>query len=135
MLQTLLTEDCIYEDCTTGTVWKGHEGVKEYHAQLYAAFPDMEFETVDLVVYTLSFAIKMFSFFLVIDQQIGPQGVCREVYATGTHSGKWLHYKPSGKTFRFRMLILFPWNSEKNLFTGEKVYMDTPSSLLQTSVF
>jgi predicted ester cyclase len=72
---------------------------------LFKAFPDANFETLDLF--------------------IGPQGVVQEVLMTGTHKGQWQAYKPSGRTFHCRMVILIPWDATSRLFAGEKVYIDS----------
>jgi len=98
-------EDCSVEDCHTGRGWRGRGGIEDYYADFYAAFPDANFETLDLF--------------------IGPQGVVQEVLVTGTHKGKWQSYPPSGRSFHCRMVILMPWDLKSHLFAGQKIYLDS----------
>eukprot|EP00005_Dracoamoeba_jomungandri_P011070 CAMPEP_0174264964 /NCGR_PEP_ID=MMETSP0439-20130205/24630_1 /TAXON_ID=0 /ORGANISM="Stereomyxa ramosa, Strain Chinc5" /LENGTH=166 /DNA_ID=CAMNT_0015351145 /DNA_START=32 /DNA_END=528 /DNA_ORIENTATION=- len=72
----VLTDDCIYDLYSTGRIWRGHAGAVEYYSKFFSAFPDVEIETTEII--------------------IGTEGVCQEVLVSGTHSGKWLHFKPSG---------------------------------------
>ncbi len=53
---------------------------------------------------------------------IGPQGVFEEAHVTATHQGKWLNHEATGKQIEFEVIILFPWDSEKQKFSGERVY-------------
>ena len=53
---------------------------------------------------------------------IGPQGVFEEAHVTATHQGKWLNHEPTGKHIEFEVVILFPWDSEKQKFSGERVH-------------
>jgi hypothetical protein len=55
---------------------------------------------------------------------IGPQGVCEEARVTGTHAGRWLDHEPSGEPLTWRVVIFFPWDRQRRLFRGEKVYTD-----------
>ena len=97
-----LTEDCVYEMPWTGHVWRGHEGARRFYTELLEAFPDIDFQLTDIV--------------------IGPQGVCEEATAVGTHQKEWLGRPPSGERESFQVLIFFPWDPEKRLFKGEKMY-------------
>jgi steroid delta-isomerase-like uncharacterized protein len=103
-LISTLTEDCVYELVQTGHRWEGHEGAARFYMQLLTAFPDIKFELTNIV--------------------IGPQGVCEEADVTGTHQAEWLGRPPSGERVAFRVVIFFPWNPEKRLFDGERVYFD-----------
>ena len=108
-LLATLTEDCVYEIVSTGDVWTGHEGAATFYRQLLTAFPDIAFELTDIV--------------------IGPQGVCEEATVTATHREQWLRFPASGKRVRFRVAIFFPWDPEREKFKGEKVYLETGSTL------
>ena len=55
---------------------------------------------------------------------IGPQGVCEEARVTGTFTNKWLDTEPTGERLTWNVVIFFPWDEDKRLFRGEKVYAD-----------
>jgi predicted ester cyclase len=112
-LISTLTEDCVYELVQTGHRWEGHEGAAKFYTQLLTAFPDIKFELTNIV--------------------IGPQGVCEEAEVHGTHQADWLGQAPSGEPVEFRVVIFFPWNPEKRLFEGERVYFDADESLAGSS--
>jgi len=97
-----LTETCVYEVLPGGTRWEGHAGAVRFYTELISAFPDIHFDLQNIV--------------------IGPQGVCEEAKVTGTHKARWLDRKPTGQKVEFRVVILFPWDLEKNKFKGERVY-------------
>jgi predicted ester cyclase len=103
-LISTLTEDCVYELVQTGHRWERHEGAARFYGELLSAFPDIHFDLTDIV--------------------IGPQGVCEEARVTGTHTAPWLGNEPSGEFLQWRVVIFFPWDSERCLFKGEKVYVD-----------
>jgi steroid delta-isomerase-like uncharacterized protein len=103
-LISTLTDDCVYELVQTGQRWEGHEGATRFYTELLAAFPDIDFQLTDIV--------------------IGPQGVCEEADVTGTHEGPWLDVPPSGQRLSFSVVIFFPWDEERRLFRGEKVYVE-----------
>ena len=105
-LISTLTEDCVYELAQSGHRWEGHEGAARFYTQLLTAFPDIHFDLTDIV--------------------IGPQGVCEEARVTGTHENRWLDYEPTGEHLTWRVVIFFPWDAERHLFKGEKVYVDAP---------
>jgi predicted ester cyclase len=105
-LISTLTEDCVYELAQTGDRWEGHEGATRFYTELLTAFPDIHFDLTDIV--------------------IGPQGVCEEARVTGTHRGTWLGAEPTGEHLTWRVVIFFPWDAERRLFRGEKVYVDAP---------
>jgi predicted ester cyclase len=102
-----LTEDCVYELPQTGHRWEGHEGAARFYTELLTAFPDIHFDLTDIV--------------------IGPQGVCEEARVTGTFERPWLDNAPSGERLTWTVVIFFPWDRERALFRGEKVYADWPS--------
>jgi predicted ester cyclase len=103
-LMSTLTDDCVYEVMGTGRRWEGHEGATRFYLQLLGAFPDIRFSLTDIV--------------------IGPQGVCEEADVTATHEGEWLGAAPTGERIAWKVAIFFPWDRERRLFRGEKVYTD-----------
>jgi steroid delta-isomerase-like uncharacterized protein len=112
-LISTLTEECVYELVQTGHRWEGHEGAARFYTELLTAFPDIKFDLTNIV--------------------IGPQGVCEEAEVTGTHQADWLGQPPSGERVEFRVVIFFPWNREKRLFDGERVYVDADEALAGNS--
>ncbi len=105
-LISTLSEDCVYELVQSGHRWEGHEGARRFYTELLTAFPDIHFDLTDIV--------------------IGPQGVCEEARVTGTHAGRWLDHEPTGERLTWRVVISFPWDCERRLFKGERVYTDEP---------
>ena len=104
-LISTLTEDCVYELAQSGRRWKRHEGAARFYTELLTAFPDIHFDLTDIV--------------------IGPQGVCEEARVTGTHRAEWIGYPPTGERMAWRVVIFFPWDRERRLFRGEKIYVDS----------
>ncbi len=80
----------------------GRESVREGLTAMLTAFPDIHFDLTDIV--------------------IGPQGVCEEADVTGTHAAPWLGFPPSGERLAWKVVIFFPWDAQRRLFRGEKVY-------------
>ncbi len=101
-LISTLTDDCVYELAQTGHRWEGHDGAARFYTELLTAFPDIHFDLTDIV--------------------IGPQGVCEEARVTGTFRGTWLGEQGNGEALTWNVLIWFPWDPERRLFRGEKVY-------------
>ena len=101
-LISTLTDDCVYELVQTGDRWEGHDGAARFYMELLGAFPDIHFDLTHIV--------------------IGPQGVCEEADVTGTHEAAWLGFPPSGERLSWKVVIFFPWDAEKRLFRGERVY-------------
>ena len=101
-LISTLTDDCVYELAQTGNRWEGHDGAARFYTELLTAFPDIHFDLTDIV--------------------IGPQGVCEEADVTATHRAEWLGVAPSGERLSWKVVIFFPWDRERRLFRGEKVY-------------
>jgi predicted ester cyclase len=101
-LLSTLTEDCVYELVQTGHRWEGHEGAARFYGGLLGAFPDIDFQLSDIV--------------------IGPQGVCEEADVTGKHEAEWLGIPPSGESLAWKVAIFFPWDKDRHLFRGERVY-------------
>jgi predicted ester cyclase len=98
-----LTPDCVYELVQTGHRWEGHEGAARFYTELLTAFPDIRFDLTDIV--------------------IGPQGVCEEADVSATHAAPWLGVEPTGERVEWKVVIWFPWDQERRLFRGEKVYV------------
>ena len=105
-LMATLTDDCVYELVQSGERWEGHEGATRFYAGLLGAFPDIDFNLTYIVV--------------------GPQGVCEEAVATGTHQNEWLGRPPTGERVTWRVIIYFPWDPVAKLFTGERMYAFFP---------
>lgn len=101
-LMATLTDDCVYETPQNGRSWHGKEGATAFYTELLSAFPDVHFDLQEIV--------------------IGPQGVYEEAHVTGTHLGLWNGMEPTGAPIEFEVFILFPWDREKKLFKGERVY-------------
>jgi predicted ester cyclase len=101
-LLSTLTENCVYELVQTGHRWEGHDGAARFYAGLLGGFPDIDFQLTNIV--------------------IGPQGVCEEADVTGTFENEWLGIPPSGERLAWRVTIFFPWDRERRLFSGERVY-------------
>jgi predicted ester cyclase len=101
-LISTLTEDCVYEVMGTGARWEGHEGAARFYTELLTAFPDIHFDLEYIV--------------------IGPQGVCEEARVTGTHEGEWLGIPPTRERLAWQVTIFFPWDRDRSLFRGERVY-------------
>ena len=101
-LISTLTEDCVYELAQTGHRWEGHDGAARFYMELLAAFPDIHFDLTDIV--------------------IGPQGVYEEAEVTGTHEADWLGFPPAGERLTWKVGILFPWDPQRRLFRGERIY-------------
>ena len=42
---------------------------------------------------------------------------------TATHRAPWLGVEPTGEHLEWDVIIWFPWDEERRLFRGEKVYV------------
>ena len=47
-----------------------------------------------------------------------------EARVTGTHRSAWLGHERTGEQLTWNVVIFFPWDPERRLFGGEKVYTD-----------
>jgi predicted ester cyclase len=102
-LMATLTEDCVYTVVNSGVSWHRKAGATQFYQQLLSAFPDIQFDLQNIV--------------------IGPQGVFEEAFASGTYQSQWLDMPaPNGQRIEFAVTILFPWDPQQKLFTGERVY-------------
>ena len=102
-LMATLTPDCVYEVVQTGDVWHGHEGATRFYEELLGAFPDIHFDLRNIV--------------------IGPQGVWEEAHVTGTHEQDWRRFRADGGPVSFDVQIFFPWDTERQKFRGERVFV------------
>jgi predicted ester cyclase len=102
-LISTLTDDCVYELAGTRHRWEGREGAARFYMGLLGAFPDIDFQLTDIV--------------------IGPQGVCEEADVFGTHEEAWLGIDPTGTRLEWKVVIFFPWDRDRRLFRGERVYV------------
>ena len=102
-LMSTLTDDCVYTIVNKSASWHGKEGATRFYLELLGAFPDVHFDLTNIV--------------------IGPQGVFEEAHVTGTHMAQWIDMPPTGKAVEWDVVILFPWDPERKLFTGERVYL------------
>jgi predicted ester cyclase len=106
-LMATLTDDCIYTVVNSGVSWHRKEGATQFYQQLLTAFPDIHFDLQNIV--------------------IGPQGVFEEAHVTGTYQSQWLDMPaPHGESVQFDVILLFPWEPQQRLFTGERVYFFHP---------
>ena len=103
-LLATLTDDCVYELPQIPHRWEGHRGAARFYTELLTAFPDIHFELTNIV--------------------IGPQGVCEEARVTATQAAPWLGRRGSGDRLAWTVVIFFPWDRRRRLFTGERVYVD-----------
>lgn len=102
-LMATLTEDCVYTIANHNVSWHGKNGATRFYQQLLTAFPDIHFDLQHIV--------------------IGPQGVFEEAHVTGTYQNQWLDMPPpSGQRIEFDVIIVFPWDPNQQLFTGERIY-------------
>jgi predicted ester cyclase len=102
-LMATLTEDCVYTIANHNMSWQGKEGATRFYEELLTAFPDVHFDLQHIV--------------------IGPQGVFEEAHVTGTYQSQWLDMPPpSGEQIEFDVIIVFPWDPERHLFNGERIY-------------
>lgn len=102
-LMATLTEDCVYTVANNGVSWRGKAGATQFYQQLLTAFPDIHFDLQQIV--------------------IGPQGVFEEAHVTATYQSQWLDMAPpNGQPIQFDVSLLFPWDSKRRLFTGERIY-------------
>lgn len=102
-LMATLTEDCVYTVVNKGVDWQGKAGATQFYQQLLTSFPDIHFDLQNIV--------------------IGPQGVFEEAFVTGTYESQWLDMPaPEGQRVEFMVTILFPWDPDQKLFSGERIY-------------
>lgn len=99
-----LTPSCVYELVPTGQRWEGHAGARGFYEELFAAFPDNRFSLTDIV--------------------IGPQGVFEVATLEATHRAPFAGLAATNEPVRLTVAILFPWDPERGLFQGERIFLD-----------
>jgi len=86
-----------------GANWHGKAGATQFYTQFLTAFRDIHFDLQNI--------------------GIGPQGVFEEAFVAGTYASRWLDMpSPNGQRVEFAVTIFFPWDPDRRLFTGERVY-------------
>src|SRR3954451_22554621 len=48
-LISTLTEDCVYEIVSTGQLWIGHAGARQFYTSFLGAYPDVKFNLSEIV--------------------------------------------------------------------------------------
>lgn len=104
-----LTPDCVYTVVPTGDSYHGHAGAEAFYTELLTAIPDVHFDLQNIV--------------------IGPQGVWEEAHVTGTWQQPWLNHAPTGQPIDTLVQIFFPYDLERKLFTGERVFFEAAKLL------
>ena len=104
-----LSEDSVYELVGTGPRWVGHEGARRFYTEFLTAFPDVHFDLTDIA--------------------IGPQGVIEVATLTGTFREPWLGVAPTGGPIRETIMIVFPWDRDAGLFSGERILLASRSTI------
>ena len=89
----------------TGQRWDGHAGATRFYTDFLGAFPDVHFDLQDIV--------------------IGPQGVIEVTTLAASRRVKaWGGQAPSPDPIKGDVIIHFPWDPERQLFAGERIYFD-----------
>lgn len=109
-LLATLTEDCVYTILNNGKVWNGHDGARQFYEGFLAGFPENCFSVVNVF--------------------IGPQGVVEEAHFNGVHTGDLLGLPSTGQPIEFDVVLLFNWDRERKLFTGERIFFAIERSLI-----
>jgi predicted ester cyclase len=110
-LMATLTQDCVYTILNSGKVWNGHEGATKFYEGFLAAFPE--------------------NCFSVVNAFIGPQGVVEEAHFNGVNTGGELFGIPAtGHAIEFDVVLMFPWDRERHLFKGERIYFAIQNSMI-----
>jgi predicted ester cyclase len=109
-LMATLTEDCVYTILNNGQTWHGHKGATEFYEKFLAAFPE--------------------NCFKVINTFIGPQGVVEEAHFNGVLTGSFMSLPVTGEAVQFHVTLIFPWDQERKLFKGERIYFAMEWSLI-----
>jgi predicted ester cyclase len=109
-LMATLTDDCEYVILNNGQTWHGHKGATEFYTQFLGAFPE--------------------NCFRVINTFIGPQGVVEEARFNGVLAQSFMGLPTTGQPIEFHVTLMFPWDREKRLFKGERIYFAIGWSML-----
>jgi len=105
ILETM-APDCVYDLPQLGQRWQGHAGARVFYAGLLSAFPDNTWDIDDLA--------------------IGPQGVLVVTTMHGRLARPFFGVANVGQTFRWRIVIMYPFHQQQAKFTGETVYFFNP---------
>ncbi|MGQ0673666.1 MAG: ester cyclase [Hyphomicrobium sp.] len=109
-LMATLTDDCEYVILNNGQKWHGHKGATEFYGKFLGAFPE--------------------NCFKVINTFIGPQGVVEEAHFDGVLTGSFMSIPVTGQAVQFHVTLMFPWDRERRLFKGERIYFAMEWSLI-----
>jgi predicted ester cyclase len=109
-LLATLTEDCVYTILNNGRTWHGHAGAANFYDGFLAGFPENCFKVVNVF--------------------IGPQGVVEEAHFNGVNRGDLLGIPSTGQPIEFDVALLFPWDRERKLFKGERIFFAIQTSLI-----
>ncbi len=108
MMATLVQENPVRDE-VAGKTYRGAKEVAKRYGDLWVAFPD--FKVVPTHLYEDGDTVVM------------------EADYTGTHSGVFNGYAPTGKSFKLRIVVVFRFNQEK--IAAESIYLDYASQLRQ----
>ena len=97
-----LTADCVFEDMPTGTVHRGHAGVRDYYARWWAAFGNAPEKSRRYVA--------------------DPATLIVETRFVGRHRGEWEGVAASGRAIDLPVMIVVSFAEE--LMSGERFYYD-----------
>ena len=98
-----------YEIIPTDRIYDGDAAVREYFKETRSAFPDQRNELISL--------------------RHADDAVIVEFWLLGTHKGPLMGFKPTGKSFKSRVMAFFIFDDEK--IVCERVYFDTATILRQ----
>lgn len=104
------TDDVLFHDVSADPC-HGKQEMRDFMAIFYRGFPDLRIEIRNMIA----------------------QGslVAAEYDLLGTHTGVFLEYEPTGKTFRVPALSVYEQEPGGPLFTRETVYYDSASLFRQ----
>ena len=107
------TEDCYYRVPGLGIELRGREQIADWYRELFAAVPD----------------------FRNADERYYPAGdmVFFEALMEGTHTGDWVGWAPTGRTFSVPMLVRIPIAAD-GLLEAEIVYFDAAALFMQLGI-
>ena len=101
-----MAPDCTYYLPQLGQRWQGHAGARVFYSGLLSAFPDNTWDIDDLA--------------------IGPQGVLVVTTMHGRLACPLFGVTKVGQAFRWRIVIMYPWDQAQAKFTGETGYFFNP---------
>ena len=107
------TDDVFFHDVSTEPC-HGKEEMRDFMAVFYRGFPDLRIEIHNVIA----------------------EGslVAAEYDLLGTHTGVFLEYAPTGRTFRIPALSVYEQEANGPLFSRETVYYDSASLFRQLGV-